>query len=116
MLGLPRFKLSTQTELADALTGLGMVAAFSQHDADFSAATASDEPLWISAIPHEARIDVDESGTRATAATAVVMSRKAGPKEMLADRPFLFAVRHRGTSALLFLGRVLDPIERSVTP
>lgn len=109
MLGLPRFKLSAQIELAPALAELGMVEAFSERDADFSAATA--EAIWISAVPHEARIDVDERGTRATAATAVVMSRKGGPAQMVADRPFLFAVRDRATSALLFLGRVLDPVE-----
>jgi serpin B len=110
MLGVPRFRLSEQIELAPALAELGMVEAFSERDANFSKATA--EPLWISAVPHEARIDVDEAGTRATAATAVVVSRKAGPAHMVADRPFLFAVRDRTTSALLFLGRFVDPTER----
>jgi serpin B len=109
VLGLPRFMLSAQIELAPVLAGLGMVEAFSERDANFSAATA--KTIWISVVPHEARIDVDERGTRAAAAaTAVVMSRKAGPAQMIADRPFLFAVRDRGTSALLFLGRVLDPV------
>jgi len=101
--------LSAQIELAPALAELGMVEAFSERDADFSAATA--QTIWISAVPHEARIDVDELGTRATAATAVVMSRKGGAAQMVADRPFLFAVRDRATAALLFLGRVLDPVE-----
>jgi serpin B len=108
MLGLPRFTLSTRIELAGALVGLGMVEAFSLRDANFSAASARDE-LFLTAMPHEARIEVDETGTRASAAAAVVMQRKGGLKEVIANRPFLFAVRDRATSALLFLGRVLDP-------
>ncbi|HZT81681.1 MAG TPA: serpin family protein, partial [Gemmataceae bacterium] len=114
-IGLPRFTLSTKIELAGALAGLGMVEAFSVRDANFSGASANEE-LFISVVPHEAHVEVDETGTRASAATAAVMQRKGGLKRLVADRPFLFVVRHRATSALLFLGRVLDPIGPPVTP
>jgi serpin B len=60
----------------------------------------------------KAFVAVDESGTEAAAATAVVMERKGGPREpaiFRADRPFLFLIRDRETGSILFLGRVSDP-------
>ena len=74
--------------------------------------TAQDK-LHISDVIHEAFIEVDEEGTEAAAATAVVMDLTAAPAdepvELTLDRPFLFAIRDRDTSAILFLGRVTDP-------
>ena len=70
------------------------------------------ERLFISDVIHEAYIAVDEEGTEAAAATAVVMRATAAPLEtvqLTIDRPFLFALRDLETGALLFLGRVMDP-------
>jgi len=56
-------------------------------------------------------VAVDEEGTEAAAATAVIMVESAMPMEpveMTVDRPFLFAIRHRGTGTLLFLGQVAE--------
>jgi serpin B len=80
-------------------------------EADFSGMT-KEERLFISDVIHEAYIAVDEEGTEAAAATAVVMRATAmpmNPVELTIDRPFLFAIRDRETGALLFLGRVTDP-------
>ena len=66
----------------------------------------------ISDVIHQANIDVDEKGTEAAAATAVVMRATAMPAEpvtLRVDRPFLFALRDVPTGAILFLGRVADP-------
>jgi len=115
-LALPKFGLETRTELGPALTALGMPLAFDPANADFSGITAA-ERLYISAVIHQANIDVDEKGTEAAAATAVVMrTTSAGGGDAVSlrvDRPFLFALRDVPTGAILFLGRVTEPEVRS---
>jgi len=111
ILRMPKFEFRTQAGLNDALKALGMPSAFDPNTADFSGMTTQ-EALFISDVIHEAYIAVDEEGTEAAAATAVVMRATAAPMEMVEltiDRPFMFALRDRETGALLFLGRVTDP-------
>ncbi len=110
ILGLPKFKTESRVELATVLAELGMPTAFTD-TADFSGITTA-ERLFISAVIHQANIDVDEKGTTAAAATAVVMRASAAPAEVVTltvDRPFLFAIRDTETGAVLFLGRIADP-------
>jgi serpin B len=110
-LTMPKFEFRTQAGLADALVALGMKSAFDELAADFSGMTTQ-ERLFISDVIHEAYIAVDEEGTEAAAATAVVMRAMAMPVQpvhLKIDRPFLFALRDLETGALLFLGRVTDP-------
>ena len=111
-LSLPRFRVRTETDLTPVLGDLGVRTAFSQH-ADFSGITTAEE-LRISAAIHKAYIDVDEHGTEAAAATALVM-RAAGmprplpPVELVVDRPFLFAIIDTVSGSPLFLGQVTNP-------
>jgi len=111
-LSLPKFGIETQAELGDLLSALGMPTAFDENAADFSGITTA-ERLHISAVIHQANIDVDEAGTEAAAATAVIGSVTGGPPpekvELRFDRPFLFALRDIETGAVLFLGAVGDP-------
>ncbi len=111
-LTMPRFTFGSGAELRQALATLGMATAFSAA-ADFSGITP-DEPLRIGTVVHEARIEVDERGTTAAAATgvgirAMAMAVRPRPVELRADRPFLFLVRHQASGQVLFLGRVADP-------
>jgi serpin B len=89
-----------------------MPLAFDRDQADFSGITTQ-ERLYIAKVIHQADISVDENGTEATAATAVVMAAASGVPTasvtLHVDRPFLFAVRDTDTGAILFLGRVVDP-------
>jgi len=112
-LGLPKFEFRSNTRLADLLRELGMRDAFDRTKADFSGMTTK-EPLCISEVLHEAFIKVDEEGTEAAAATAVVMELAAAlPPEdlvrLIIDRPFIFSLHDRKTGVILFLGRVLNP-------
>ena len=108
---LPRFKLECRFELADALIALGMTLPFGR-DADFSG-MASNRRLRISRVIHKAFAEVNEEGTEAAAATAVVamrsMARPGRPAVFRADRPFLFLIRDVRSKSILFLGRVTDP-------
>lgn len=106
---MPTFRFRSQVRLKDQLTAMGMPLAFSDA-ADFSAMTTA-EQLKIADVVHEGFIAVDEEGTEAAAATAVVMQAVSGPvgENLVADRPFLFAIRDDATGALVFLGRVTDP-------
>jgi serine protease inhibitor len=111
-LSLPRFRVETQTDLTSALGGLGVRTAFGQ-DADFSGITTA-EKLRISAAIHKAYVDVDEHGTEAAAATALVfraaaMKKPPPPVEMVVDRPFLFAITDTASGLPLFLGHVTNP-------
>jgi serpin B len=111
-LSLPRFRVETQTDLTSALGGLGVRTAFGQ-DADFSGITTA-EKLRISAAIHKAYVDVDEHGTEAAAATALVfraaaMRKPPPPVEMVVDRPFLFAITDTASGIPLFLGHVTNP-------
>jgi serpin B len=109
-IGLPRWTFRTQASLKDTLTALGMPTAFTDH-ADFTGMT-TDVPLKIAAVLHEAFIAVDEDGTEAAAATAVVMEVGAAPIEPIKvtfDRPFLFVIHDVESATPLFIGRVDDP-------
>jgi serpin B len=110
-LSLPKFEIGSSIELSEALGSLGMGLAFSD-DADFTGMTTADR-LKIAAVIHQANITVDEEGTEAAAATAVVMIATSAPIKpavvVAVDRPFGFALRDVPTGAIVFYGRVADP-------
>jgi serpin B len=98
---------------------MGMEQAFDSEKANFSGLTESREPdheLYVSLVLHKAFVDVNEKGTEAAAATAVVMrAGSAAPMNVpfvptfRADRPFIFLIRERKTGTVLFMGRVTKP-------
>ncbi len=109
---LPRFRVEYGVDCSDALTALGMGEAF-KPTADF-AAMSRVKPLYISKVIHKTYVNVDEEGTEAAAATAVVMAAGSAapvdkPFQMTMDRPFLYAIRDRQTGALLFVGTLANP-------
>ena len=119
---LPRFKITWGTvNVRDQLAVLGMPLAFARFRADFSGINGHEPPhaeaLFISDVFHKAMVEVNEEGTEAAAATAVVMEAALGmgpsrPRPVpvfRADHPFLFAIRDRKSGAILFLGRMSDP-------
>ena len=107
---LPKFKMTSGFRLEKTLGSMGMPLAFSG-EADFSGMTGQ-RGLFISAVIHKAFIDVNEEGTEAAAATAVVMRAPAPPNPIFrADHPFLFLIRDNRTGSILFLGRVINPKE-----
>jgi serpin B len=114
-LTLPKFKLEMTTSLSleSALVDLGMPLAFGV-GADFTGMSASIRPLFIDDVYHRTFVAVDEEGTEAAAATAVVMATESAAIEpdgidVVADHPFLFVLRDTRSGAILFIGRVVDP-------
>jgi serpin B len=110
---MPKFKMTSEFELNKTLEILGMTDAFSKK-ADFSGMTPDPVGLYISKVIHKAFVDVNEEGTEAAAATAVVMTfggmPKPKPKPVFrADRPFVFVIRDMKSGSILFMGRVMDP-------
>jgi serpin B len=109
---LPRFTFRTAASLKPPLRELGVEVPFGP-DADFSAMTAEDLDLYVSDVLHQVFVAVDEEGTEAAAATAVVMSELSAAVgsdlELVVDRPFLFVVHDVAHGTPLFVGRVLDP-------
>ena len=115
---LPKFQIDTRFHLGTTLAALGMDKPMCSNlagDYDFSG-MSSDPWLCISDVIHQSNVLVDEVGTEAAAATAVVMAVDGGisgdagkPIEMRVDRPFLFFIHNRATGAILFMGRVANP-------
>jgi serpin B len=116
---MPRFGVETRADLVPSLKRLGMTLATSGA-ADFSGITSPSQ-MFIAAVIHQANIDVDETGTEAAAATAVIGDTTGGcggpqPAKTITlrlNRPFLFILHDVKTGAILFMGRVLDPSVRS---
>ena len=105
----PKFKMTSEFSLSQQLQALGMKKAFG--GADFSGMDGS-KRLYLSAVLHKAFVEVNEEGTAAAAATAVVVrtrsARPMGPR-FRADHPFLFLIRDKATGSILFLGRYAEP-------
>ncbi len=110
---LPKFRTTSEFGLKKVLMSMGMTDAFGSY-ANFSKIDGTNA-LYISKVLHKAYVDVDEDGTEAAAATAVIISRTSmpvipeSPKIFRADHPFIFVIRENKTESLLFIGRVLDP-------
>ena len=121
---LPKFRMDSSVELSAALQQLGLRRAFvnpadTAGGAQFDGISASTDPaerLFIGAVVHKAFVAVDEKGTEAAAATAVVMAAGAAMPTMVdftpvfrADRAFVFLIRDRSSGTVLFLGRLQRP-------
>ncbi|MBN1389150.1 MAG: serpin family protein [Candidatus Thermoplasmatota archaeon] len=107
---LPKFRLETDYDLVPPLSDLGMPDAF-DGGADFSGMDGTGG-LFISGVYHKAFVEVNEEGTEAAAATAVVMTLSMnGPRHIYftADHPFLFIIQQRQTGNILFMGSLSDP-------
>jgi serpin B len=108
-LTMPKFEFDSEFSLKNTLAGMDMPIAFSRA-ADFSGMTGNRE-LFISDVVHKTFVAVDEAGTEAAAATAVIMPGSAAPEptvEVTIDRPFIFLIRDIETGAILFVGRVMN--------
>jgi serpin B len=112
-LAFPKFSFESTFELDGVMASMGMPSAFDATRADFSG-MRTERDLYISAILHKAFVDVNEEGTEAAAATAVVMrltSAMEDPEQVSVDRPFMFMIRENDTGSILFAGRVLNPLD-----
>ncbi len=113
-LTLPSFEFEAEVSLSDALKALGMPTAFEapgpESGADLTGMTAIRE-LWVSDAFHKTFIKLDEEGTEAAAATAIIITLESlpPPATFTADRPFLFYIEHSSTGEMLFLGQVTNP-------
>jgi serpin B len=117
---MPKFQMEAQFWLRGTLIAMGMKKAFDGNMADFSVMASRktmqhDGNLYIGAVIHKAYVDVNEEGTEAAAATAVVRGRgSARPRQtppiiFRADHPFMFLIRDNRSGSILFIGRVTNP-------
>ena len=110
-LTMPKFEFESYFSLGETLAAMGMPDAFLWGVADFSGMTGNRD-LFIGDVIHKAFVSVDEAGTEAAAATAVVMPTAGPPGELVEvtiDRPFIFLIRDVETGSILFIGRVVNP-------
>jgi len=114
-LALPKFRFRYDKQLNDMLMDMGMAIAFDEILADFSNMVTDMSllpgNLYIDFVQHKTFIQVDEIGTEAAAVTVVGMGvTSIGPNVMFVNRPFVVAIRERQSGAILFLGKVTDPV------
>jgi serpin B len=114
IISIPKFKTTIPLSLSEFLKPMGMKLAFTPF-ADFSKMTPTKD-LYISEVIHKAFIEIDEEGTEAAAATAVVMMVTSSAMQMermplyfIANKPFLFYILDDDTKAILFMGRIMEP-------
>ena len=110
---IPKFKFETKYFMVDTLAKMGMPSAFNAPPADFSGMDGTKD-LKIQNVIHQAFVEVNEEGTEAAAATAVVVGIESdGPIIPIfrADHPFMFIIQDKETENILFIGRVSDPSE-----
>jgi serpin B len=110
---IPKFSFESELGLSNTLKQLGMKDAFTPETADFSGIDGTRE-LAIKDVIHKAFVDVNEDGTEAAAATAVIIGLTSVVQtevQMTVDRPFIFLIQDKPTGTILFLGRVLDPTQ-----
>lgn len=114
IVSLPRFQLELEYELNAPLQALGMQQAFNLNVADFSGISDDPEGLFIGSVLHKTFVDVNETGTEAAAATAIMIAGAGAmepepPIVFRADHPFLFLIRDRQTRLIYFMGRYQQP-------
>lgn len=114
-LGLPKFKIESANTLNQPLADLGMPDAFSRTKANFMGISESRDPMQIDAVLHKAALVIDELGAEAAAATAVVVGVRSAiprpPRVFTVDQPFLVAITDTPSRAILFLGKISDPMQ-----
>lgn len=114
---MPKFKIEGSFSLGEVLQTLGMTDAFAADKADFRnmAELGADENLYISKVVHKTFLQVDEGGTEAAGATAVVMNYEAtsfDPTPIVSftmNKPFMLMIKDNATNSVLFMGRIADP-------
>lgn len=112
-LSLPKFSFTSEFTLNEPLIKLGMTDAFTPGKADLSGMDGT-RALYISKALHKAFVKLDEQGTEAAAATAVIIGRTSMPADPLTlkiDRPFLFLIQDKPSGEILFVGRVTQPVQ-----
>ncbi len=117
-LSLPKFEMATEQDLIPPFKSLGMHLAFTQTKSDFGGISGHQDQLgelYISQIKHKATFEADEAGSVVTSATAVEMATRGASitAPFRADHPFLFCITDKSTGAILFLGRMANPHEKS---
>ncbi len=113
---LPRFEMSSEFRLDRVLQALGMTDAFDASKANFAGMDGQEAWLYIAAVIHKAFVEVNEEGTEAAAATAVVINARSAMQPpptpiFRADHPFVFLIRDNHTGSILFMGRVTNPVQ-----
>jgi serpin B len=104
---MPKFKFTYEKVLNDQLQAMGMIDAFSPGMADLSG--ISDASIFVSFVKQNTFVDVNEEGTEAAAVTTIGIEYTSMPGIFTIDKPFIFAIRERMTSTILFIGKVELP-------
>uniref|UniRef100_A0A3B1IQ36 Serpin peptidase inhibitor, clade E (nexin, plasminogen activator inhibitor type 1), member 2 n=1 Tax=Astyanax mexicanus TaxID=7994 RepID=A0A3B1IQ36_ASTMX len=104
---LPKFTAEAEVDLQGPLSALGITDIFNEGKADFR--HLSSEPVHVSKALQKAKIEVNEDGTKATAATTSILLARSSPPWVIVDRPFLFLIRHNSSGTILFAGQINKP-------
>jgi serpin B len=109
---LPKFEFKFENSLVDELKALGMKDAFDDKLANLKG-ISEQQDLLVTAVMHKTYIKVDERGTEAAAVTGITVGTTSIGEDnsFRADHPFVFAIREKDTQAILFIGKVMNPLQ-----
>jgi len=113
---MPAFETTFKTELKDILEAMGVSTLFRTPNL----VDISDEPLYVSDVLHKAQVKINEEGSEAAAATAVIVNtRSGGPsfqrqREFRVDQPFVFIINDNANKLPLFIGRIINPSGKTI--
>jgi serpin B len=112
-ISMPKYKIEYELKLNDVLKNLGMTIAFEGGRADFTGMSKLGKELIITEVKHKTFIKVDEEGTEAAAATSVEMGPTSLPGDIIIriDRPFVFVIREKNSGCIVFIGKIVEPLE-----
>ncbi len=108
---LPKFKYEYEKSLNQILCDLGMPVAFDSFNANFSKINPNAQ-LYISDVLHKTYVDVNEEGTEAAAVTSISIGTTSVPQNIMffANKPFLYVIKEKQTDAIIFMGKIMDPV------
>ncbi|MEC4984608.1 MAG: serpin family protein [Oscillatoria sp. PMC 1068.18] len=107
---LPKLKISSELNLKRTLSAMGMEQAFNEQ-ADFSGFNGQQD-LYLSHAVHKAFVRINEVGTEAGVASGMMGTTRGGVQgSFRGDRPFIFLIRDHVSESILFLGRVVNPLD-----
>eukprot|EP01025_Chloroclados_australasicus_P058137 TRINITY_DN727_c0_g1_i1.p1 TRINITY_DN727_c0_g1~~TRINITY_DN727_c0_g1_i1.p1 ORF type:complete len:427 (-),score=50.10 TRINITY_DN727_c0_g1_i1:706-1986(-) len=106
---IPKFSLKDKTNLKQVMMSMGITDVFDETLADLTNMVSFNANPYITNAVHEARIDVNELGTEAGAATGIISGLESGSEYFIVNKPFIYMVVHKPTNSVLFMGQVVDP-------
>ncbi len=111
LISLPKFEISNKLMLNAPLQRLGIQDAFDKSNADLTNFGTADGNLFITRVLHDTFLKIDEKGAEGAAVTTIGVGTTSLPPSISFNKPFLFYITHESTDAMIFMGKIENPLD-----